>query len=562
MPKHRPGRTKKVADMQPSQEDFFEIDVERASVHWSLHVFAGVVCVIFALWVWMLNPLPHIHGDRLNLATLVLMKAHPDNFVSDPFYSSEAVSFYPAVPQWIMGALISKFGVVGGHRAIQFPLCIAYLLVMYGVLYYLTRSAPAALLVALASVIWRDSLGGTYWGLDRMEAVQPRSFTLVLMPVLFILFWKLRKSWWLLIPFFVAGLLFNLNPPSSFYFIVLSWFSLFLVGLYNRDKILYLIGGGVASVLGALPYIYRITNQMSKDVELTEVQTQEYMKALQFFYTKMSFFPLPASTLAKAFMLGFSLPLLLAIIGWCLRKEKRNMFDNWLTCFFILAFVGTVIAQVIQQLICSHFKIMPFLPNCMRGQKYVYLVLYIYTAWLLAKLFGQVALRERCILITVIAVIVAMMPPFKNNSRNPWGQWRHNSMQMSTLLRGEKIEIAGWHNSMANICAWARQKTPKDSLFLFAHREGDAFRAYALRSIVSSRRAGDMALFSGPKAMILWAKYYPELEWITSSKDVSRLLKLAERSGADYIIVPNSFPEVTGWTAVMRDHFWTGYKKP
>jgi hypothetical protein len=158
-------------------------------------------------------------------------------------------------------------------------------------------------------------------------------------------------------------------------------------------------------------------------------------------------------------------------------------------------------------------------------------------------------------------MIVAIMPLFGNNPNDPWGQWDYNKSQMNDLLQGEKIEIAGWHKRIANVCDWARQKTPKDSLFLFVHRFMDPFRIYALRSMVSSQGVGDIARYNGPKRFLPWANYQQQLEHITVTKDVPRLLKLADQSKADYIIVPNDFPNVTGWVSVMQDHFWTVYKK-
>lgn len=543
-------------------DDFFEIKRDRTSANRSLHILACVICVIFAWWVWMLNPTPQIHGDQMNIVTMVLSKEHPDNFARDPVWGGKTADSYPPLYRGIIATLISKFGIIGGHRLAQFPLSIAYLFVMYGALYYLTRSVPASVLVALASLIWRWSLAETYWGLSRMQSVQPRSFVLIFIPMLFVLFWKLRDSWWLLVPFFIAGLLFNLNPPSAMFFVILSGASLFLVSLHNRNRILRLIGAVAASVVGAMPYVYvNMAARSHNAVELSGQMLQEYMSALEYLYRTISYFPLSAATLTKVFLFGFSVPLLLAATGWCLRQERRNKFDTWLVRFFLLVFVGPVIVQYSMQRICVHFKIAPVFLDCMRAQKFAYLVLYIYIAWLLAELLGRLALRERFVLIVVAAAIVAIMPLFGNNSRDPWGQWSYNTKQMGMLLKGEKIEIAGWHNQIANVCTWARQKTPKDSLFLFTHRFMDPFRIYALRSMVTSRGAGSSAYYNGPETVSIWAKYQQQLEQITARQDVPGLLKLAEISKADYIIVSAGFPEVTGWLPVMRDRFWMVYKK-
>ena len=155
------------------------------------------------------------------------------------------------------------------------------------------------------------------------------------------------------------------------------------------------------------------------------------------------------------------------------------------------------------------------------------------------------------------------MPPFGNNSENPWGQWNYNRRQANLLLRGEKIEIAGWHERLSNVSAWARQNTPEDSLFLFADYFMDPFRIYALRSvIVCSRLYGGGAILNEPTAYTTWTKYQKALKKIIAGRDVRGLLKLAGESKADYIIVPKSFPEISKWPIAIHDRFWTVYKKP
>jgi hypothetical protein len=549
-----------------AKNDFFGIDEQRPSAHWSLHVPAVVICVIYASWVWLLNPDPYIHGDQLNIVTMVMAKEHPKNFSRDIVYSGKGADYYPFLPRSIIGTMINKFGIIGGHRVLQFAMSIIYLFSMYGVLYFLTRSVPASLLVALFSIAWRWSLGGTYWGFDRLWAVQPRSFILFSIPILFVLIWKLRNSWRLLIPFFIAGLLFNINPPSSLLFTFVIWLSLLLADLHNRDGIVRLIAAGVVFILGASPYLY--TNITIRNLCAAEASSQalaERMKALQYLLSRTTW-SFPKGTFTKAFVFGFSAPLFLATIGWCLRKNDRNRFDKWLVCFFILTFVGTVITHFIMVYFSTHYKFVPIF-NCMRGHKDAYLVLYIYMAWSLAELLRRLAFRERFVLTAVTAAIIAIIPPYNSiepfkNSIEPSSQLVYNVSQMKTLLRGEKIEIAGPHKYIAEVANWARKETPEDSLFLFVYPEMSQFRIYALRSIVTSYLGGGYAQFAGPRGLATWAKYQQKLEQIISTKDVSGLLELAEESAADYIIAPNNFPKAPGWVFVLKDRYWTVYQKP
>lgn len=546
-------------------DGFFEIDDGRLCAGWGLHVLAGAICIFFAMWVWMLNPIAEIHGDQINIVTMVLSKKNPANFTRDIIFGGRMADNYPVLVRWIIGFFIEKFGVIGGHRVIQFPLSVTYLLVMYGVLYYLTRSVPAAVLTAMGSVMWRWSMGETYWGLDRVQAVQPRSFAIIFFPVLLILLWKFRDSWKLLIPFFGIGLTFNINPPSSLSFAVLSWWSLFLVSLRDRNRILRLIAGAVVFVVGSAPYLFvNLAIRKSCAINLTGRALREHIETVNYWAGQSWQLYLPAKFFAKAFMAGFSVLILLAVIAWCLRKKKRNLFDNWLVCFFALAFVGTIMMYYVIRQLYIWFNIPMDLFDLLRGNKFAYMILYIYVALLLAWLLRRFVLRDRCVLIAVVALIVVMMPAFWTNSKDPWGQWGHNSRQAEVLLGGKKIEVAGWHERLSDVSTWARQNTPEDSLFLFADHFADPFRIYALRSvIVCSRLYGGGAMLNGAGSYARWTKYQQALREIIARGDIRGLLELAAESRADYIIVANGrFARIAQWPIAMRDRFWTVYRKP
>ena len=364
----------RIAKRDAISDGLFEINDGHFSIHWSLHLLAAAICIIFAIWVWMLNPIPQIHGDQINIVTMILSKENPDNFARDIIYAGRIADYYPVSMRWIISFFITKFGIIGGHRVLQFPLSIAYLLMMYGVLYYITRSVSASLLTALASIIWRWSMGETYWGLDRLQAVQPRSFAIIFYPVLFVLLWKFRNSWKLLIPFFITGLIFNINPPSSLSFAILGWWSLFLISLRNRSRIVRLIIGGLTFIIGASPYLFtNLAIRKSCAINLKGQALQEHMDAVNYWSSRLWQILLPANHFAKALFLGFSSLIILATISWCLRKENRNIFDSWLLCFFTLAFVGTIVNQYIMRQLYIQFKFTSDLLDLIRGNKFAYL---------------------------------------------------------------------------------------------------------------------------------------------------------------------------------------------
>jgi len=547
----------KITKKDAAKDDFFGIDEQRSSAHWGLHVLACVVCVIFAIWVWLLNPEDHLCPDQINIVTLQLAEEYPENFARDPIFSGNAAHFYPYLYRVIIKKFIDKFGLVGGHRILQFPLTIGYLVVMYFVLYALTRSVPASLIVTLFSSLWRDSMGASYWGMDRLQTVQPRSFVLVLLPLLLVMAWKYRQSWWFLVVFGVLGLLMNISPPGALFFAIPLWIATLGEGRLTKQKLQLLAGAIAALIIGAGPFIYsHITARTEAVAALSPQERQLFMEALQFRFSRMSSFPEPLGTVGTV-ILSFSPVLLLATAGWALRGQNRGPFDRWLLIFFLFTMIGFVVLQYVMQEISASLDEAPPIANIHRGQKNAYLPLYIYAAVFLRYLFGQLGRPERRILIAVAGVLVAVMPlvEFSRGKGNSGKRWENNVNDFSELMRGEKIETIGWR--VIPVAQWARQNTPVDSLFLFGRYK--EFRIYALRSIVGVSTDGGIAMYNGPRKMIQWYKTEKALEQITAHYDAKGFAKLAKETGSDYIVLPAYVPAVPGWKPVYKDNYWTVY---
>lgn len=564
MPSKRRGiNRQQIAKKDAAKDDFFGIDEQRSSAHRSLHVLACVVCVIFAGWVWLLNPIDRLFDDQLNVVTLQLAEEYPENFARDPIYGGNAADFYPHLYRVIIKKLTDKFGLVGGHLIAQFPLMVCYLVAMYFVLYALTRSVPAALLVALFSALWRDSMGGSYWGMDRLQAVQPRSFVLIWVPLLLVMGWKLRRSWWLLAVFGVLGVLMNISPPGALFFAIVIWIAMLFESRLTKQRLLQLGAAVAALIIGAAPFIYSHITARTEAVAVFSLQDRQlFMEALEFRFSRMSSFPVPLGTVCTV-IISFSFPLLLATAGWCLRGQKRSSFDRWLLIFFVIAVAGFVAVQYIMQKVSASLDCAPPIVNVHRGQKYAYLPLYIYTAVFLKYLFSQLRRLERRSLIVVVAGVVAVMPlvEFARVGRNPGKRWENNTGHFGQLMQGKRIETIGWYDIVTPVAQWARQNTPTDSLFLFGHSSMSVFRIYALRGIVGASADGGVALYNGPKKMIQWYKTQKALEQmqITTSYDAKAVAKLAKETGSDYIVLPRNMPAVPGWKPVFRGRYWTVY---
>jgi len=563
MPKNSSNQTneKKQDKITSGRESFLIGDDNQPKASRSIHILCIGICIIFAIWVWLLNPIDRLFDDQLNIVTLQLTEDHPENFARDPIYGGNAGDFYPSAYQSIIRWLTNRFGLIGGHRIAQFPLMVAYLAVMYFVLYALTRSASAALLIALFSALWHDSMGGSYWGMGRMQTVQPRSLVLIWAPLLLIMAWKYRRSWMLMVVFFVLGLLINISPPGALFFAAAVWIATLFEGRITKQKLLYLGSAFAALLIGAAPFIYcHITARTGLAADLSIQDRQLFMQALQFRFSQMSSFPVPLKTVCTV-LLRFSVPLLLAAAGWVVRGKKRNALDWWLLIFFLFSAVGYVVLQYLMQKISASMQQTPPIVNIHRGQKNAYLVLYIYGAIFLRYLFLQIGRIDRRTLIAIGAAVIFAMPliTFARQADNPDRQWSSNVSHFSKLMRGEKIETIGWYPMVIPVARWARENTPPDSLFLFAHYNMPLFRIYALRSMVSSSGCGGIALYNGPRRMIYWYKAQKVLMNTKTKRGVEQLAKFAEDTGSDYIILSRNTPSVPGWSPVAYDNYWIVY---
>ena len=562
MPKHRPGRTKKVADMQPSQEDFLLTGNENLpTVSGNMHLLCICICVIFAVWVWQLNPFEWLKDDQLNIVTLELAQEYQENFARDPVFGGNAGDFYPYLYRVSIKKFTDWFGLIGGHRFAQFPLMVGYLVVMYFVLYALTRSAPAALLVTLFSIFWRLSFGGSYWGMDRVHTVQPRSIVLIFTPLLLLMSWKYRRSWWLLVIFGIMGLLINISPPGALFFAIAVWFAMLSQGRLTRERTLLLGGAVVALIIGAAPFIYcHIAARTEATAALSTQERQLFMEALQFRFSRMSSFPIPLRTVCTV-LSDFSLPLLLGVAGWAVRGQKRGPFDRWLLTYFLVAAILFVVLQYVMQKASFAMGKAPPIVSIMRGQKNAYLILYVYGAVFLRFLFSHIGKRERRILIVAMTILVFVMPliTFVHKVGNAVRQWENNSAQFRQLMGGRKIEVVGQYGAIVPVAQWVRKNTPTDSLILFGHKDMPIFRIYALRSIVSSHGCGGLAFYNGPEKLIQWYNAQKVLEHLNTKSDVERLVKLAEETGSNYIILPRNIVSVPGWSPMAYDRYWIVY---
>ena len=164
-------------------------------------------------------------------------------------------------------------------------------------------------------------------------------------------------------------------------------------------------------------------------------------------------------------------------------------------------------------------------------------------------------------MIVAMTILVFVMPliTFVHRVGNAARQWGNNSAQFRQLMGGRKIEVVGQYGAIVPVAQWVRKNTPTDSLILFGHKDMPIFRIYALRSIVSSHGCGGLAFYNGPEKLIQWYNAQKVLEHLNTKSDVERLVKLAEETGSNYIILPRNIVSVPGWSPTAYDRYWIVY---
>ncbi len=518
------------------------------------HAATVSVLVVFACWVWLRDGTKQIGADQTNIVTMVLAQRQPDLFERDPFFSGESWRWYPWLARATTAWALDHYGIFGGHRVLQFPLVVGYLVVMYTALWWLTGSVPAAAVVAMLSSLRRNSLGGSYWGLDLLLTVQPRSAVLICVPLLVVLAWRWRRDWRLAIPFGLAGLLMNVNPPGALFFTGLLGLAFLITLRRSEVRFPHLAAGAGAFVVGALPFVigHLAARSGGGDAGL-DVPRELLLQAAAFRHTRSSTFPIAPAAYHHA-LIHVGVPLVLGVAGWVMRARQRGPLDRFLWTFFLLAAIGVPVGQYVMQLACEGLGRLAPVANLMRGQKYAYLVLHIYTAYLVAGLLARCVGRwDRVALITVVGAAAAFgEPPFNRFLL------QYNAQQASALMRGDKI--VGAPAALAKLTQWAKRETPRGSLFLLTHPKMHWFRMHAQRPMVVAFPDAGMAFYNGPEHLIRWYRYYGAVESLYRRPNPELLSNLVAATKADYVAVLRGWPKLRPWPEVYRDANWTVYR--
>jgi tetratricopeptide (TPR) repeat protein len=205
--------------------------------------------------------LANLSGDQINIGVMVLKQSHPELFARDyMFRDTSLFQFYTPLFRWLVEQLMCvtrdyAIALLGLMPIIMF----FYLTGMFVLVYSVTESILASILVALVSSLEWRGFPADAWGVTGLNTLMtPRALYAMLAPWLFLLMFRwLRDSqrWKLPLLAFLGGLGANLHPVSGMIFTQLLLSMIILTQGVNRRALTNLLLSALAALVGATPIL-------------------------------------------------------------------------------------------------------------------------------------------------------------------------------------------------------------------------------------------------------------------------------------------------------------------
>jgi hypothetical protein len=201
------------------------------------------------------------NSDQINIGIMELKLSDSTLFSRDyVFQDASLFAFYTPVFVSLTAFLKQLVGsFVSGLIVLMPVVMIVYLLGMFLLVYWFTRSGLIAFFISVVSSFPKWTIGATFWGVTGLETIMPRTLFLMFAPWLFLLFFlwleDKRGVWRLLLLLFAVGLLANVHPVSGLVVVQLMLSLLLFARGFSRQSIALICLSGVAALFGALPIL-------------------------------------------------------------------------------------------------------------------------------------------------------------------------------------------------------------------------------------------------------------------------------------------------------------------
>lgn len=400
-------------------------------------------------------------------------------------------------------------------------LSLIFLLGVYGFIFSLTRSYSLAVFFSLLSIKSWPALNTLQWGGIWPEMVLPRTLVMVFSPLLFLGMYYFKAFWQSAILALIIGILFHAHPMASHLFV------LWIVALFCREEKPPLLKFALKSsalfaffLLGALPSLKGVLLLSfgkylghAAGVSQVSVVPERSLHFLQFDAATILAFLFNLVPLASVAVMGF------------LKSEGgpvRRMVAGQIVAIVVFSVGFLTVGQINPRWSFGEFP---------RMSIYLYPLCFFFAAkWLMALRI------QRPKPFWILLMILAM---HHGSTYAAISQVFFPGTAVASAFAKEPR--AKWMSQeFLDLCAFAKEKTAKDSVYLVPPGEDvpkgfDLFRVYAVRSIV-----------------VHWKGIYSDRDWALfvrtrdayRKRSASELLKIAQDYGAEYVVVPSVMEEV------------------
>jgi tetratricopeptide (TPR) repeat protein len=217
--------------------------------------------------------LTRLSTDQLNIGVMVLKRSRLELFARDyAFGDTSLFRFYTPFWLWLVEQVMGFTGDYAVSLLVLMPvIMLVYLVGMFILVYYVTKSAWIGALVSLVSSLQWVGFPADIWGVAGLKTVMtPRGLFCMLVPGLFLLmlrWFRQNDRWWQLpLLAFLGGLGANLHPPSGMVFTQLLLSMILLTRSINKKTLVNVLWSALSAVVGAMPMLLNFVGNTGEEL--------------------------------------------------------------------------------------------------------------------------------------------------------------------------------------------------------------------------------------------------------------------------------------------------------
>lgn len=240
-------------------------------------------------------------SDQVNVGVMVDKLLHPELYSKDYVFKDNSLfEFYTPTFLQSLSFLQAQTGKFEYALAVYIPvIMLGYLTGMFVFIFAVTKNYLISASVAILSSFNHHAIAGTWWGLNGIEYVMPRSLFLLFVPWLFLLLycWLDEKNWKKTgVLGLTVGLLTNVHPVSGFLFAQIFVLLILIAWGVSKKSFWTICLVGFLMLLGALPMLSNFVQTTEQSSTIAELDYESYLDIAQLRYD-YSLFPYPPNSL-------------------------------------------------------------------------------------------------------------------------------------------------------------------------------------------------------------------------------------------------------------------------